>query len=59
MSREASLQMNDAPDSPESASSVLVSLWQRNLIGIKAERFVTWTKGRTQAVQFIQNAKYA
>jgi HK97 family phage major capsid protein len=58
ISREASLQMNDAPDSPETASTVMVSLWQRNLLGIKAERYVTWTKGRSAAVQFIQNAKY-
>lgn len=58
ISREASLQMNDAPDSPETTSTILVSLWQRNYIGIKAERFVTWKKGRTGAVQFIQNAKY-
>lgn len=59
ISREASLQMNDAPDSPETTSTVSVSLWQHNLLGIKAERYVTWVKGRSQAVQFIQNAKYA
>jgi hypothetical protein len=27
-------------------------------VAIKAERFITWKKGRTGAVQFIQNAKY-
>jgi HK97 family phage major capsid protein/HK97 family phage prohead protease len=59
MSREASLQMDSAPDSPATASTVMVSLWQTNQIGLKAERFVTWAKGRSQAVQFIQNAKYA
>ena len=59
VSREASLQMNTAPDSPETASTVLVSLWQRNMVGIKAERFLTWKKGRTGAVQFIQNGKYS
>lgn len=58
ISREASLQMNDSPDSPETTSTVLVSLWQRNYIGIKAERFVTWKKGRDGAVQFISSAKY-
>jgi HK97 family phage major capsid protein len=58
ISREASVQMNDAPDSPETTSTVLVSFWQRNYIGIKAERFVTWKKGRTGAVQFISHAKY-
>lgn len=59
VSREASLQMQDAPDSPETASTVLVSLWQRNMVAIKAERFITWTKKHSTSVQFIQNAKYA
>jgi len=58
ISREASLQMNDSPDSPETTSTISVSLWQHNMIGIKAERFVTWVKGRSQAVQFISYAKY-
>jgi hypothetical protein len=59
ISREASLQMSDSPDSPETASTVPVSLWQRNMVAIKAERFITWTKKHTTSVQFIQNAKYA
>jgi HK97 family phage major capsid protein len=59
ISREASLQMDSAPDSPNTASTVLVSLWQRNMVAIKAERFITWKKRRSGAVQFIQNAKYA
>lgn len=59
VSREASLQMNDSPDSPETASTVLVSLWQRNMVAFKAERFITWKKGRTGAVQFISHAKYS
>lgn len=59
ISREASLQMTDSPDSPETASTVMVSLWQRNLVAIKAERFITWTKKHSTSAQFIQNAKYA
>jgi HK97 family phage major capsid protein/HK97 family phage prohead protease len=59
MSREASLQMDTAPDSPATASTVMVSLWQKNMVALKAERFITWAKRRTGAVQFIQNAKYA
>lgn len=50
ISREASVQMDSAPDNPTSASTVLVSLWQRNLIGIKAERFIDWTKARSTSV---------
>lgn len=59
VSREASLQMDTAPDSPTTGSTVLVSLWQRNMIALKAERFITWAKRRDGAVQFIQNANYA
>lgn len=59
VSTEASLQMESAPDSPPTASTVLVSLWQHNMVGIRAERFINWKKRRDTAVQFIQNAKYA
>lgn len=58
VSREASLSMDTTPDSPDTASTVHVSLWQRNMVGIKVERFITWGKRRPGAVQFIQNAKY-
>lgn len=57
-SREASLQMNDAPDEPTSASTVLVSLWQRNLIGLRAEVYRNWKKRRAAAANFIQGANY-
>lgn len=58
VSREASLQMNDAPDNPASASTVLTSLWQHNLVGIRAERFINWTKRRAGAAQWIDSANY-
>jgi HK97 family phage prohead protease len=58
-SREASVQMESAPDSPPTASTNLVSLWQTNMIGLRAERFINWLKRRTQAVQYITSAKYA
>jgi HK97 family phage major capsid protein len=58
-SREASLQMDTSPDSPATASTVLTSLWQMNMVGIRAERMVTWKKRRSTAVSFVQNAKYA
>lgn len=59
MSREASLQMSDTPDSPLTTSTVMRNLWQHNELAIKAERFITWKVARTGGVQFIQNAKYA
>jgi hypothetical protein len=57
-SQEASLQMDTAPDSPATASTTFISLWQQNQIGIRAERYINWAKRRTTAVAYISNAKY-
>lgn len=51
-SREATLDM-DGGDTPT------MSLWQKNLVGIRAERWVTWAKRRATAVAMIDNAAYA
>lgn len=58
VSSEASLQMDSAPDATPSPTTVMVSLWQMNMIGIRAERYINWAKRRTGAVQFIDSAKY-
>lgn len=57
-SREASLQMDSAPTNPPVANTVLTSLWQMNMVGIRAERFINWRKRRAGAVQYIDQAKY-
>lgn len=58
VSREASVQMDSAPDSPATATTVLVSLWQNNLVGLRAERMITWKLARTTAVRYITAAAY-
>jgi HK97 family phage major capsid protein/HK97 family phage prohead protease len=58
VSREASVQMNSAPDNPATASTVYTSLWQNNLIGVRCERFINWVKRRPGAVQYISSANY-
>jgi HK97 family phage major capsid protein len=58
-SNQASIQMDTAPDSPPSASTSLVSLWQMNMVGLRAERFINWLKRRSTAVAYISNANYA
>lgn len=58
-STEASLQMDSAPDAPATATTVLASLWQLNLVGIRAERYINWGKRRTGAVQYITGTAYA
>jgi hypothetical protein len=58
-SREASLQMDSAPDSPATASTVPISMFQQNMVALRAERYISWVKARSTSVAFIQNAKYA
>jgi HK97 family phage major capsid protein len=59
VSREATVQMDTSPDSPPTGSTALVSFWQMNYVGIRAERWINWSKRRSNVVAFIQNAKYA
>ena len=58
VSREASVQLNSAPDNPGTATTVLVSFWQQNLVGIKAERFVNWKRAINAAVQYVGATAY-
>jgi hypothetical protein len=41
-SRQAMLEMDDAPTNPPTAATVLVSLWQQNLVGYRVLRFVSF-----------------
>jgi HK97 family phage major capsid protein len=59
ISREASIEMSDSPTDTITASTVLISLFQQNMVGIRAERMVNWVKRRAAAAQFISAAKYA
>lgn len=52
-SREASLQMDSAPMSPADATTVYVSLWQTNTVGLRAERFVSWKRANANAVKYL------
>lgn len=58
MSTEASLQMDDAPDNPTTATTVLVSLWQRNLVGFRAERSINWARRRASAVAHLSGVAW-
>jgi len=55
VSREASIQLDSAPATPPAP---LTSLWQQNLIGIKAERFIYWMRRYLQAVQVLTGVPY-
>jgi hypothetical protein len=58
MSTEASLQMDNAPDNPTTASTVMVSLWQRNLVGFRAERTINWARRRASAVAYLTGVSW-
>lgn len=55
VSREASLQMDDAPTA---GAASLVSLWQNNMVGIRAERYIHWKRRRDAAVGVISKVAY-
>ncbi|MCY1511624.1 phage major capsid protein, HK97 family [compost metagenome] len=55
VSREASLQMDSAP---ADGAQELVSLWQNNMVALRAERFINWKRRRPQAVGYIDSANY-
>jgi HK97 family phage major capsid protein/HK97 family phage prohead protease len=59
-STEASVQMSDAPtnDASTGTGQSLVSLWQTNSIGIRAERFVNWAKLRSTAVVLMDDVNW-
>lgn len=58
MSTEASLQMDNAPDSPATAATVMVSLWQQNLVGFRAERAINWSRRRVSAAAWLSGVKW-
>jgi len=55
VSREATLQMDSAPST---GATTGVSLWQNNMIGIRAERWIYWTPRRPAAVFTITGVLY-
>lgn len=59
LSDQASLQMDTEPTNPPTASTVLVSLWQHNLIGFRAERTINWAKRRSSAVAVLDGVNWS
>jgi hypothetical protein len=59
-SREASLQMDDAPinNSTTGTGASLVSMFQTNSIALRAERFINWAKVRAAAVALITDVDW-
>jgi Phage capsid family. len=59
MSTEASLEMltDTFTQSPPTGAS-LVSLWQNNLVGLRAERTLNWARRRDSAVTYLTNVAW-
>jgi HK97 family phage major capsid protein len=57
-SKDAALQMDSAPTSPPVAATVLISLWQENLVGVKATRYVSWHRARTSSAAYISGVTF-
>lgn len=58
MSREASLEMNDAPTQSGTTGVSLVSLWQDNLVAFRAERYINWGLRRSGVVAALQSVNW-
>lgn len=58
MSDQASLQMDSAPTQNSTTATTLVSLWQNNLIGFRAERTINWSKRRPGAVSLLSHVNW-
>jgi HK97 family phage major capsid protein/HK97 family phage prohead protease len=59
VSREATVQMDSTPDTPTLATTVQTSLWQNNLVGLRAERFINWSRPMPAAVAYVSGASYS
>lgn len=60
LSREASLEMSDAPSSSSATGTgaSLVSMFQTNSVAIRAERWINWVKGRSAAAQYLRSVNW-
>ena len=59
VSNSASVQMDGAPSEPTASSTILLSLFQRNLVGLRLTKFINWQRAATTAVRYISGAAYA
>jgi HK97 family phage major capsid protein len=56
VSREAIVEMESTP---QTATGALVSLWQQNYVGLRAEQFANWKRATSAAVGLVTGATYA
>jgi hypothetical protein len=52
IARNATVELDTAGASPQGASTVLISLWTSNLVGLKITRFISWRMARNNSVLY-------
>ena len=55
---QSTLEFSDTPSSPPTAATVMLSLWQSNMVGLTAERWLAFEKLRN-AVAVVQSVSYS
>ena len=55
VSTQASIMMDSAP---VPGTTAFTSLWQNNLIGLRAERMINWNRARPNSVYYLTGAAY-
>lgn len=56
--RHANIQLNDAPDSPQTASTTFVNLWQNNLVALQPEVYFGVERLRTNAYAYVSGVNW-
>jgi HK97 family phage major capsid protein len=54
----ATIEMSTSASDPVTASTVLTSLWQQNLLAVKIVRFLNWQRRREGAVAYLTGVAY-
>ena len=52
-SDKATVEMNNVPTSPPTASTILLSCWHTNTVAIKALRYASWQRAATGSVAYM------
>jgi HK97 family phage major capsid protein len=58
LSEQSAIELDDAPDDPTTASSVVTSFWQMNLVGWRVARPISWEMRRPGAVAVLTGVSY-
>lgn len=62
VSEQATVEMSSTPLGGEESpvdGTVMKSLWQNNLVGLRVETFMTWKRARTSSVAWLDDVAYA